>query len=54
MDMRVWEFTRDIMLKAGWIEISNHYVTLTEKGKAKAEEINRALAGTKKVQNTAM
>ena len=54
MNMRLWESMRDLMLKAEWIEISNHYVTLTEKGKAKAEEINKAMSAPKKVQNLAM
>ena len=54
MNMGVWEIVRDVMLKAGVVSISNHYVTLTEKGKIIAEDINRALAAPKKVQNLAM
>lgn len=40
MEMRKWEALRDIMLRMDVIKISNHYVTLTEKGTQLATEIN--------------
>jgi hypothetical protein len=44
MDINLWNIIRGVMLKAGYITISGHYVTLTAKGLEKAIEVDAAMA----------
>ena len=41
MDLHAWNMLRDIMIKAEQIQIKNHYVTLTEKGKETAARLSQ-------------
>lgn len=43
MDMDKWDTLRGIIVRAGWVNIKGHYVTLTPKGTEMAIEIQKAL-----------
>ena len=44
MNMDDWEIIRDILIRADFVSITGHYVTLTENGKAMAVIINSAIS----------
>lgn len=43
-DIHEWEVLKSVMLKAGFIQSKAHYVTLTDLGRSKAEEVDRLIA----------
>lgn len=46
-DIHLWEVVRDVLVKSGYITTHAHYVRLTDAGRAKAVEIEQALAEKK-------
>ena len=44
MNMADWEMVRDIIVRAKFVTISNHYVTLTEQGRVTARELENVMA----------
>ncbi len=44
MDMSSWEAIKDVMTRCNWISCKGHYVQLTNEGKLKAIEINKAVS----------
>lgn len=43
MDMDAWQTIRGIMLRSGLVNISSHYVTLTDSGKVTADRLNAVI-----------
>ena len=43
MNMADYELIRDILLRAGFVMIKNHYVTLTSADKETAQELNKRI-----------
>jgi len=48
MNMDAWSTVRDMLVRGGLIQIKNHFVTLTAKGKETAIELNKAIERNKK------
>lgn len=47
MDIHFWNSLKTIMLTAGLIKVSANFVTLTDKGRRTAQDINRLVASKK-------
>lgn len=48
MDLNLWNLIAGIMVKGGLVTITNHFVTLTPKGREMANQIEAKLASLKK------
>jgi predicted transcriptional regulator len=44
MNMDDWQMIRDVLVKAGFVTIKGHYVTLTASGRETARKLNEAIA----------
>lgn len=40
MNLDDWQLIKRVMIEAGYINVQNHYVTLTAAGRVKGDEIN--------------